>query len=999
MKTRTILKIVFLPIMAVACGAAIYGNAQCVRYSNTITNYLSPATVTYDNVDGEHNRATSDETIQQIAAEGVTLLKNDNHTLPLDVKADTPYPINLFGIGSTENPINGFYLFGGGSGSVNLSQTKAVFLKQGVEQAGFKVNSSLYKYFNDNGNPGTDWWKKDQPVLKQAQAFSNTAVVTISRFNGENVDDPTLATDNSQFIFPAPWRTEYQDTDKDGRDYLQLSMKEETMIDWVSNHFEKVIVLVDTGNAMCLNSIKTNAKVGAALYTSYPGQSGANQIGNILAGKVNPSGHLSDTLICDTRKTPFFANAFKADKGYGMQINYSEDIYVGYKWYETADHDGYFTKNGDSYDDNVVYPFGHGLSYTSFKWTLKGASFIDGDNVTAITSANNTLSKKTDLIRLDVHVENTGDVAGKDVVQVYDTAPYVKGGIEKPYVSLANFAKTDLLYPSASADDKHPNSQDFSIDIDPYYLASYDCYDKNKNQFMGWELDSGEYHLKLQNNAHQINQCENSDITFTVPTDGFKFDKDPVTGNEVSNRFTGDTAEANDPIDGSGFANEPITYLSRNDFDSTFPGAMFKHRVDAADLTSNGDEGIYSDEMYKDIKTPVLDVQSDNPLLLYTLEDGSKASLDDLNYNSDKGIKANEDLILKLGSNYDDPDYDKMMSQMSFHDVATLVATAGGGPRAIASIGKPKFRDTDGPEGFTNSYLSPEKANDVSAFTAETLVGMTWNKDLAFSEGSSMGTELSDVAYNGIYAPALDLHRHPYNGRNYEQYGEDPILVGTLGANVVHGMLTHGIHPYIKHFICSTPGQNPGSLNSWLTEQNLRENYLRSFEIAVKVGKANSVMTSFNNLGGVKCAFSYGLNTQILRQEWGFKGSLLTDAGVSTDNKVRGIASLVRSGNDLMFGISDLDIAGLSETNPVDVKLGYQSAKNYIYTVCNAYYITKNYNPNFTTVQRHEIPGKAWWKPILVIADVIIFGGCIIGALALFGVFKKKKSKVDVTNK
>ena len=1000
MKARTTLKIILLPIFAAISGAAIYGNYECYFYQTTITNYLSPAIVTYDNVNGEHNQESSDNVIQQIAAEGVTLLKNDNNTLPLNVTSDSTYPINLFSVGGTDSQENGFNLFGGGSGTVNLSSSKTVYLKDGIEQAGFSVNTSLYKYFKEHMNPDAGWWKKDQPILSQAQAFSDTAVIAVSRFNGENCLDSTFANDTSKYSFESPYHTEYFDSDEDGRDYLQLSLKEEAMIDWVSSNFSKVIVLVDTGNAMELGTIKDNEKIGAALYTSYTGQSGANQIGNILAGKVNPSGHLTDTLMRSTRKGPFFANAFEADLTDGEQINYAEDIYVGYKWYETADHEGYYKKLNETYDDNVVYPFGYGLSYTNFKWTVEGASFVDGDDYTTIDSESNTLLKKGNKIRLDIKVENTGSVAGKDVVELYDTAPYTASGIEKPYVSLVNYAKTDMLYPASSADADHPNSQVVSLDVDPYYLASYDCYDKNKNDFQGWELEEGEYHLKLQNNAHELNSCENADITFTVPKNGYLFDTDPVTGNKVENRFTGETAECSDPIDGSAhpeYGKTPITYLSRSDFSSTFSSSMFTHRMGCSDKTSDG-IGAYLDDAvtYKDIKRPTLNATLENPLLLYTLEDGSKATLDDLNYETDNSLKANEDLILKLGASYDDTDWDNLLSQASFTDLEKIVVMAAGGPTATESIGKPKFRDTDGPQGFTNSYLSPEKAKDVSAFPAEYLVGMTWNKDLAFQEGSCMGTELSDVSYNGMYAPALDVHRHPYNGRNFEQYAEDPILVGYMGANVVHGMLTHGIHPYIKHFICSTPGLNPHNLNTWLTEQNLRENYLRPFEMAVKIGKANSVMTSFNNIGGVGCAFSYGLNTAILRNEWGFRGSLITDAGVNSNNGTT-IKSLIRSGNDLRFGSSEAELSLLDETNDVDVALTYKSAKNYIYSCCNSYYITKTYNPNYTTVQRHETPQFAWWKPVLIATDVIIFGGCIAGTLALF-LANKKKKKVEPLN-
>ena len=250
-------------------------------------------------------------------------------------------------------------------------------------------------------------------------------------------------------------------------------------------------------------------------------------------------------------------------------------------------------------------------------------------------------------------------------------------------------------------------------------------------------------------------------------------------------------------------------------------------------------------------------------------------------------------------------------------------------------------------------------------------MGMTWNKDLLREVGAAMASEVSKTGTIGMYAPALDTHRHPYNGRNFEQFGEDGALCGKLGAREVYGMITHGIQPSVKHYVISTPGMNPRHYNSWITEQNLRENYLKAFEWTVKEGNTNFVMTSFNNIGGVMCATSYALNTEILRNEWGFKGSIITDYDVKTsDGKTT--ANLIRAGNDLRFQGSVANRSELDETNAVDMALAVCSVKNSLYSFCNTYYRTKNYDPNFTTTSFTVIPTFNWWIPSLVIINVII---------------------------
>ncbi len=994
MSTGIIKKVTLLSLAGVLTGIGVAGSVVCYQNAGIITNYLSPAKSVAHDVDVQETLSKSDELIQKIASEGITLLKNDG-ILPLINEKNAR--INLFGIGSTDNGENGFKISGGGSGTVTLPKEKAVFLKEGLESSGFKVNETLYNFFKNSGtNPKTDWWKSSQTVLEQAKLYSDVAIVTVSRYTGENCDDKGNMGDSASYSFDQPFPSSYVDKDKDGRNFVQLSLKEEAMIDYCAKNYKKTIVLINSANSMELKYLDRD-DVNAVLYVPYTGQSGTKQIGEILKGNVNPSGHLTDTLVVNSKDDPTYANA-ACNETNGRQINYAEDIYVGYKWYETAYHDGYFERQGKKYEDAVYRPFGYGLSYTTFKWEIKSTYYSDENDATHQFKSGDQLPKDTNL-KIAIEVTNTGDKAGKDVLQLYGLAPYTKGGIEKPYEALIAYDKTKVLYPSSQADADHPNKQTIVLDVDPYYLASYDCYDKNNNGFKGYELEGGDYSLRLQTDAHTTKDSSKVEVKFTIPADGYLYDKDSVSGNEVSNRFTGEKAEAGVPIDGNGNDNDEITYLSRADFEKTFPKTETTPRTNGYDITK---DGIYIDDAtyYPEAKRPTMNKVTDKPLYLYTLKDGKKAYWQALNKDAGaKEIVPNEELIMKLGKDYDAAEWDTMLDQLSYRDMAQYICLNWQKSNPIESIGKPLIKDMDGPSGVANAYLSPKELENVSAFACSLLVGMTWNKDIAFNEGVAMAGEFNSLGISGAYAPAVDLHRHAYNGRNYEQYSEDALLSGTMGAKVVNGMVTHGLSGSVKHFVLSQPGMNPSNYNTWVTEQNLRENYLRPFEIAVKEGEANFIMTSFNNIGGVKCAYSYELINGVLREEWGFKGSVITDYSVGS--KTRTTANLIRSGNDLRFIGPDSSSAmqEVSEDNDVDVYLLRRATKNALYSFCNTYYKSKTYNPNYKTAYVTYEQPFVWWIPTLVALDVVLVAGAGLSIFFAFHTKKDKKKKIAKNSK
>ena len=985
-------------ILAVSCSSVllagiIFGNIEAYVHAEEISSHLCPAEEIIDVEKTEEANNEGDAVVQALCDEGITLMKNINNTLPLTVNKETKYKVNLFGLGSTDiignNDQNGgFFYTGTGSGGNQPRQSKLITLQKGLEEAGFEVNSELLNaYKNNKDNFEENWYNDSNDVLKNAKEFHNngessTAIVTISRMTGENMGAVELTTDTT---LNTTTNCKYRDRDSDGRTQLQLSLKEEYMLNYVKENFDKVIVLINSGNTMELGYMD-DPNIDALLYVAHPGQSGTKSIGRILSGEVNPSGHLVDTFVYDSKQDPTWANVIMNNTN-GKQINYAEDIYFGYKWYETADKEGYFTSKGTAYDKVVQFPFGYGLSYTDFEWKITNTSWtIDG--ITENIEPAATFTNENTTINIEVEVKNVGDKAGKDVVECYYTAPYYQGGIEKSYVNLVSFAKTDIIKPGET--DK------VTISFDLYDMASYDCYDKNKNGYTGWELEPGEYHIKLMESAHTVKKNANNedlDIVFNVKNMGtstsamgYTYFFDPVTSNPVYNRFTGEYAENGIAIDGNNNGTK-IEYLSRANFASTFPVTETPARTTGANACSK--TGYYGWEE-EGLVAPRLNNNSSH-LYLWTREDGSKASLEDLERTSGNTIVPNDELIMELGADYDNEKWGELLSQLSMYDIDYIVSTAGYGTKARDSIGLPTLLVHDGPSGFNRSMTTGDgKAYYFTSFPCEVIVAMTWNTDLARQEGSAIGSEAMATGESGIYAPTVNLHRTAYNTRNFEAYSEDGVISGYMAAAMIHGAQTHGAQVSLKHFALSEAGNNPNHVNTWLTEQNFRENYLKAFEIAVKKGKSNFIMSAFNNIGGVRARFSYELLTGILRDEWGFQGSVVTDY----DSELGNSRSLVRAGNDLKLN-PNKTTGDFDENNVGDIYYGVQAVKNSLFTYCNTYYLTKSYNPTieFTMVQRTK-PFQ-WWIPCIVAVDVVSVAGL---SLWVFLAFKPKK-KVEKKEK
>lgn len=954
-------KIISLCSIGVILGALVAGNIIGVKYAPIITTYLFG---TGGRKGGTEEQARSDELCQKIAEEGIVLLKNQDNALPLETK-----DLNVFGWSSTEQ---GFLLSGIGSGSSTISDDKKVSLLDGLEKDGFNINQDLVKFYNDYDSStfsfGTGNSKRmnliepsiseySDELIDGARNFSDTALVVISRVAGENVGE-----------IPTTQKKSHGQAEDKTRNYLHISKEEEQLLNMVEDNFDNVVVIINSTNAMELGFLN-DANIDAALNVGVTGQSGALAIGKVLDGTVNPSGHLTDTFAYDYTKEPSFQNYIRN----GNNIQYLENIYFGYKWYETADVQGYFNREsneyGDGYEAMVQYPFGYGLSYTTFKWKLTNSSIKDAATI-----------NKDAKIELTFSCTNTGDVAGKDVMEIFYTAPYINNGIEKSAVNLIDFIKTDTIEPGET-------EADLTVTLDLYDMASFDSYDKNNNRKTTWELDAGDYQIKFMDDSHNLKKMNQNVLNFKLAST-ITYDTDPVTGTKVTDLFTGDDAYSGVPLDGSTAYKNPLPYLSRSDFNTTFPTASGD--VISSEISKANN---YTATEYEQTEMPVTDTVDGEPLLLVTKENGSKATEAELKGEGNASLVYNKELLTTIGNNYDAPELDQLINQMNTTELAKLVEDSGFQTKAIESIGKPKLDEFDGPAGFNTTTQTGDKNTGTwTAFPNETLLGQTWSKAIANAMGINMAQEGQATNLSGWYAPGVNLHRTAFNARNYEYYSEDPVLSGFMAANVIEGAKANGLHCYLKHFSLSEPGVNARNLNTWLTEQNYRENYLKPFEIAVKKGGANAIMSAFNSVGGVWAGANYAQNVQILRNEWGFRGTIITDWSDGSGNMNCQMG--IRAGNDMWLNPNDgHNSSKLDMSNPTNVYCAKIAAKNIVYTFTNtyAYADQKGNAKDSAEITAGASVSTVYW----IFAGIDAFFAIGLGVWAFFVFWNPKKKIVE----
>ncbi len=841
---------------------------------------------------GSISEASIDEAKElctQIAEEGVVLLKNDSAALPLAEGAK----VNVFGWSST-NPVYG----GTGSGSLSAAYPTVSFL-QGLEDAGIEYNKDLVDFYTtwrdtrpSVGMMGQDWTIPEPKVdeygdlFESAKNYSDTAIFFIARSGGEGADLPTsydgedtFHDDGSgMFGITGVRYSEYEDDLDASKHYLELSNREKALLDQVTSDYDNVIVIVNAANAMELGFVNEYSQIKSVLYCPGTGQTGFDGLGKIIAGQVNPSGKTADTFVADLLATPS-ANNFgdfdytnMSEFGYenmfaegGMSyptfVNYVEGIYVGYRYYETAAAEAAAGNMEFDYDSQVVYPFGYGLSYTTFKQEM-GAVNNDGKTVS-----------------FDVTVTNTGDVAGKDVVEVYFNPPYTNGGIEKSAANLIEFAKTGIIEPGAS--------ETVSISFPVEEMASYDADGKGC-----YVLEAGDYEISINADSHNKIATETVNVASEVVYDS-------------TNKRESDKVAATNQFD---FAKgENFTYLSRKD-----GFANYAEATAAPTSFELGDElkATYFNELNYD-PTAYNDDSDEMPVT------GAK-----------NGVKL-EDL---RGVDYDDAKWDELLDELTVDDMNTLISLGGYETSAVESIGKIMTYDCDGPASINNNFTGQGSIG----FPAAVMIACTWNKDLAHAFGDSIGQMANEMDVSGWYAPATNTHRSAFAGRNFEYYSEDGVLAGWMCANAVAGARDHGVYSYVKHFATNDQETNrTGFLCTWLNEQSLREIYLKSFEIAFKNANPAATMVAFNNIGTIPAEACSPLLNTVLRDEWGFRGLAETDyfGGYGYQDSDR----MIRNGCDLMLATYPTPQSTVTDqTSATSVIAMRQASKNILYTTVNS---------------------------------------------------------------
>ncbi len=886
---------------------------------------------------------------QKVEEEGAVLLKNDG-ALPL---AGTNRKINLLGYASA-NPVYG----GTGSGGSSYTANRTDFVKAFTD-AGFEVNQNLVNLYrpknNEGGNtfsvdfsipelPATEELAKDMGVEYQytgdcsfeaMKDFSDTAVVVFSRKGGEGNDLPTSMAENTSY---APDQSKH---------YLELNSAEQSLLEQAEATFDNVIVLINSGNAMELGFLNDEG-VDAALWIGDPGDVGTIGIVNILTGAVNPSGRLPDIYPYAVETTPSYYNfdtfeytnskdCFKNFESHpAYLVEYQEGIYVGYRYYETRESYDYTTREGEnltglSYNDVVQFPFGYGLSYTSFDWELE-------NTIPTTVTAQDTLE-------WNVKVTNTGNVAGKDVVELYYSAPYYSAaeggsGLQKAGEVLGGFAKTKELQPG--------ETETVTISMPVEQMASYDAQ-KYYTSTGSYVLEAGEYQISLRTDSHTVK--DNLTMTCTVAEN--EVFQDSAVGSGVENckyvgkRSSDEVVATNQFDDAAG----DVAYLNRDTW-QIVPGTSKEATAEQLEAFNNA-----------------------------LLVDDSYVNADDTapTFGAKNGLKLKD----MVGVDYNDAQWDAFLDQLTVSDMDSLIALGGYQSVAVDSIGKVQAVDCDGPASINNNFT---KQGSIG-FPSAVMIAATWNTDLAHDFGTSIGKMADDMDVSGWYAPAMNIHRSAFAGRNFEYYSEDGVLSGAMAANAIMGSQEQGVYAFMKHFALNDQETNRcGMLCTWSNEQAIREIYLKPFEQCIKAADCHAVMSSFNYIGNTYAGNCSALLNDVLRGEWGFVGMVLTDYygvyGYQDSDR------LIRNGGDFCLVNYDTETNHLTDTTSATALVSArQACKNILYTVANsrAYY-PENLNPG--------MPG---WEKVMIGVDVVLAAALIALEVLVVkkGYAKRKEEEVN----
>lgn len=974
---------------------------------------------------------------EQIQEEGTVLVKNDDNTLPLDKSVDK---VNIFGWAASDWVVSG-------SGSGQVHSPDAHVLTDAFDRYGVQYNKDLmsmyenyrnHREFSENGGgvgggsanagalksfnyefsrlyePSIDdkSYYTDQ-ILNDAIDFSDTAIVVIGRVSGESNDSPKVQYKKGAGTTAVKGRpTAANEVDAE-RTYLEISQEEEELLTYVGQTYKNVIVLINSTNVMELGFLDDIPGLDACLVVATTGSDGVYAIPTLLYGektvndttvKVSPSGKLADTYAYDLSTsstyvdtgsgndtTHFYTNSNglypttvshtngSSDEAYAgvAYQDYRESVYVGYKWYETADTMGFWTSqeaknrwNVNGYDEVVQYPFGYGLSYTTFEWDVAKATLPSGT------------IKEDDEIKIEVIVTNVGEFPGQDVVELYFTAPYTKGGIEKPSVVLGAFAKTQqILQPG--------QSEPVTLTMTAGDMASYDYLGK-KITGGGYVLENGTYTLTLRTDAHTL---AGSKVKGGLDTFTFNVKDDTRVDEEAQNRFTGKDTTDGVAIDGNSDGSANITYLSRENFNTTFPFEASENRamtdaIMAWNKYSDDKLAIWA-KKHADATSPAFGSK--------TLSSPIYGEITRTRHNEEEDKDEEYTYMgateygMQLGLNYDDPGWEDLLDCITKAEMQNLVLHGYTKTQAIASIGKPETLDLDGPNQIGSFSGNKYGTTGYSSI----VLAQSWNAQLAYSMGLAFGEDCITKGIRGWYGPGVNIHRSPFGGRNYEYYSEDALLSGIMCANSVSGAKNKGVFAYLKH-ICLYEGESGrDGMYTWVTEQALREIYLKPFEIAVKKGGSTAIMTSYGRIGAVWTGGSEALLTEVVRGEWGFKGAFLTDYADHQD--FMNGDQMLRAGGDLWMDGYQNNGKFTMETSSAAYDQALRSAtKNVVYMWLNA---LATYEDHTNKIESGEITESIaipsvpeynfrWYIPVLIVVDVLAIGGC---AFWIFSEIRKGK--------
>lgn len=950
-------RIVWSSVLSVLLVLAVAANVALAQFSDVITSYFS--TIDLDSPEAIKAREKSEALVEQIADEGIVLLQNNENALPIQTSEDSKTKVNVFGWSFTA-PIYG------GTGSGASDESKAVTPKAGLEAAGFDINEELYKAYVDTGikrpivgMDGQDWSIPEpkpsefytDELLQQAKDYSDVAIVFLARSGGEGADLPRSMNGPDTFdpeggsFGPTGQKFGYEDDLDANKHYLELSNREQGMIDAVTKNFDNVILVVNSANSFELGWVEKYDQIKSILNIAGPGQNGFSSLGKVLSGEVNPSGRTVDLYTKDLLDPPAIANfgdfdyVTKNENGTYSQaadsskvllkyVNYSEGIYVGYRFYETA-----AALDAINYEEKVQYPFGYGLSYTTFEQEVVEDSLKWNDKE----------------VTVDVKVTNNGSVEGKEVVQLYYSAPYT-GKIEKSSIDLAAFGKTDIIKPG--------ESETVTLKFNVEDMASYDA-NKEYSDTGSYVLEAGDYKLMLMSNSHnKIADVGSKKLSEVIYDSGRSTDKQaPV--NQFDDEVTGEGSISTYLSRANGFKN--LTEINKN-----------------KEFTVKADKGAT-----KEVKGKLVDSKFVNQI--------SSIRYDVPADKQDKAPTTGADNGKKLkdytGVDFNDKSWNQLLDQLTVDDLVSLSTLGGYRTVEVESVGKPATLDYDGPASINNMNMAAN-GQSGTAFPSEIMIASTWNLELAEAMGDHVGAEAKAYGVTGWYAPAMNIHRTAFAGRNFEYYSEDGLLSGKMAAAVTKGFQSHGGYVYIKHFALNDQETNRTvGVLTWTNEQALREVYLKPFEIAVKEGGAKAVMSSFNSIGNKWAGSDDGLLKEVLRNEWGFTGHVITDfymnGGGLNAYPYMNVELAVRNGNDLMLtGAAPMGVPEVNKKSNDTLWALRDSAHNILYTAANSNAIEGNLSS--------ETPQ---WVVITIVVDVLLVLGI---ATAFFLVFRNSKKRDEV---